>query len=279
MTTTTAEVLSDVAAGEATGAPREAGGAAATPGRLGLLEALVREPDAFLATASRADGVALVRALIAAIVAGSAVFGAVVGAFRGGAQVAYCAVKVPLVLLGTLVVCTPAFVAIARATGTRLSARDVVTLTLGACARFSLVLAGLAPVAWLLEGWCGYHRMVLLAFAACAVAGGAAAALLFRGLTLRPGSGRAAGLAFVAVFGLVGAQTSWLLRPYVVRPQTLHVPFVRALEGDLPEAIWKSLRSSVGLYDRDESRRDDDLGSSEPDTSYGERGRGRGEAE
>jgi hypothetical protein len=227
--------------------PAEPAGAA--PGRLGLLEALVREPDAFLKTAGREDGVALVRALVASVLVGAGVFGAVVGAFRGGAQVAYCAVKVPLALLGTLVVCTPAFVAIARATGTRMDARDVVALTLGACARFALVLACLAPVVWLLEDWCGYHRMVLLSFAACAVAGLAAGALLFRGLLRRPGSGAAAGVAFVAVFGLVGAQTSWLLRPYVVRPQTLQVPFVRQLEGDLPEAVWMSLRSSLGIYD------------------------------
>ncbi|HEU4412274.1 MAG TPA: hypothetical protein VFS43_43935 [Polyangiaceae bacterium] len=220
------------------------------PGRLGLLEALVREPDAFLQTAGREDGVALVRALVASVLVGAGVFGAVVGAFRGGAQVAYCAVKVPLALLATLVVCTPAFVAIARATGTRMGARDVVALTLGACARFSLVLACLAPVVWLLEDWCGYHRMVLLSFAACAVAGLAAGALLFRGLLRRPGSGRIAGLAFVAVFGLVGAQTSWLLRPYVVRPQTRQTPFVRQLEGDLPEAIWMSVRSALGVYDR-----------------------------
>jgi hypothetical protein len=230
-------------------AARGGGAAGAESGGLGLLEALVREPDAFLETANRADGVALVRALVASVVGGAAVFGAVVGAFRGGAQVAYCAAKVPLVLLGTLVVCTPAFVAIARATGTRMGARDVVALTLGACARFALVLACLAPVVWLLEGWCGYHLMALLSFAACAVAGAAAAALLFRGLRRRPGAGYVTGLAFVAVFGLVGAQTSWLLRPYVVRPQTSHVPFVRQLEGDLPESIWKTLRSAFGIYD------------------------------
>jgi hypothetical protein len=278
--TTTADVLSDVPAGPAPettapsdgpprlawptpagrpptklaaatpGGPATAARAGAAPGRLGLLEALVREPDAFLQTASREDGVALVRALVASVLVGAGVFGAVVGAFRGGAQVVYCAVKVPLVLLGTLIVCTPAFVAIARATGTRMGARDVVALTLGACARFSLVLACIAPVVWLLEDWCGYHRMVLLSFTACAIAGLASGALLFRGLLRRPGSGHIAGLAFVAVFGLVGAQTSWLLRPYVVRPQTRQTPVVRQLEGDLPEAVWMSIRSALGIYDR-----------------------------
>jgi hypothetical protein len=264
--TTTAAAAAEPAPPELTGAPAEApprAPPAATseapagphrapppaPGRFDLLEALVRDPDAFLRAAGREDGVALVRTLVAAVGAGAGVFGAVVGAFRGGAQVAYCAAKVPLALLGTLVVCTPAFVSVARATGTRLGARDVIALTLGACARFSVVLACLAPVVWLLEDWCDYHRMVLLAFAACAVAGLAAGALLFRGLLGRPGAVRVAGAAFVAVFGLVGAQTSWLLRPYVVRPQTRQTPLVRHLEGDLPDAIWTTLRSSFGVYD------------------------------
>jgi len=101
--------------------------------------------------------------------------------------VAYGAVKVPLLLLGTMAICMPAFVALARALRVRLSAREVVTLTLGACARFALVLAGLAPVLWLLAGWLGYHATALVVALACGLAGLSASGLLFRGLTRRGG--------------------------------------------------------------------------------------------
>src|SRR5262249_33109229 len=131
------------------------------------------------------------------------------------------------------------------ALGVSMSARSVIVLTLGASARLALVLAGLAPVVWLFNGWLGYHSVVLTIVALCCIAGGAAASLLFRGLS-RAGS---AALAFVAVYAIVGGQTAWLLRPFVVRPRTEHVPFVRSIEGDLVHSVRTSVRSAAGIYD------------------------------
>ena len=39
------------------------------------------------------------------------------------------------------------------------------------------------------------------------------------------------------MFALVGGQLSWALRPYLVRPRTPDVPFVREVEGSLFDAI------------------------------------------
>jgi hypothetical protein len=97
-----------------------------------------------------------------------------------------------------------------------------------------------------MEGWSlGYHRVILAVVAVCAVAGAFAARLLFGGLARGGASGTRVGLAFVTVFALVGAQTSWILRPYVVRPRTEHIPFVRALEGDFLDALRTSARSAA----------------------------------
>jgi hypothetical protein len=224
-------------------------------GESGAVERLLRAPQRFLDELDGADLVPLTRTLLATVALGAGVFGAVVGAYRGGVQVVYGAVKVPLLLLGTMAICMPAFVALARALRVRLSAREVVTLTLGACARFALVLAGLAPVLWLLAGWLGYHATALVVALACGLAGLSASGLLFRGLTRR-GGGVAAGLAFLAVFAVVGGQTSWLLRPFLVRPRTTQVPFVRAIEGDLLDAVWRSGRSAAGVYDPEDTHED-----------------------
>jgi hypothetical protein len=226
-------------------------------GESGAVERLLRAPQRFLDELDGADLVPLTRTLLATVALGAGVFGAVVGAYRGGVQVVYGAVKVPLLLLGTMAICMPAFVALARALRVRLSAREVVTLTLGACARFALVLAGLAPVLWLLAGWLGYHATALVVALACGLAGLSASGLLFRGLTRR-GGGVAAGLAFLAVFAVVGGQTSWLLRPFLVRPKTTHVPFVRPIEGDLLDAVWRSSRSAAGVYDAQDLREERD---------------------
>ncbi|MCU0657826.1 MAG: hypothetical protein MUF64_21960 [Polyangiaceae bacterium] len=221
----------------------------------GIIELLLRAPERFLEHLERHhEPLALTRALLGTVALGAGVFGAVVGAHRGGLQIAYAAVKVPLLLLGTMAISMPAFISLARAFRVRMEAREVVVLSLGACARFALVLAGLAPILWLLEGWLGYHATALVVALTCAAAGVSASSMLFRGLTRRQGS-LAAGLAFLAVFGIVGAQTSWLLRPFLVRPRATSVPFVRGLEGDLLDSVWRSSRSAAGVYDE----RSDDL--------------------
>jgi hypothetical protein len=218
---------------------------------IGRLESLMRDPTQFLDATERglddpAAAASLARVLLAAITVGAGIFGAVVGAHRGGLQVVWCAVKVPLILVLTLVVCTPAFVALARAAGLSLGARGVITLSLASCARFALVLLGLAPIVWLAQGWSmGYHRVILAVVAVCAVAGVAAVRLTYRGLARAGAAGARVAVAVVTIFALVGAQTSWILRPFVVRPRTAHVPFVRALEGDFLAAVVTSARSAV----------------------------------
>ena len=79
--------------------------------------------------------------------------------------------------------------------------------------------------------------------------------MLFSGLARAPGPGLLAGCAFVLVYAIVGAQSAWLLRPFVVRPRTEHVPFVRAIEGDLLDAVRTSARSASGDYEGADERR------------------------
>ena len=239
----------------------------AEPRRVSLVEQLVRDPKAFLARIEGRDVPELVRGLLAIVAIGAGIFGAVVGSSRGGRQVLFAAVKLPLLLIGTLVLCAPVFIAVARAAGVSISPRGVIALTLGASARFALVLAGLAPVVWLVQGVVDYHGLIMVTVAVCIAAGLAAAGLLFRGLWSAPGdaalrrdgatteppaiwAGPLAGLVFVAIYGVVGAHSAWLLRPFVVRPRTVDVPFVRSLEGDLLDAVATSARSSAGIYDR-----------------------------
>lgn len=218
-------------------------------GALGLIEALIRAPHRALERLKSEGLREGAQAMVGAIVVGGAAFGAIVGAYRGGVQVLYAGIKTPLLLLGTLAVCAPAFVGLAKALGVPLSPREALSLSLAACARFALVLLGLAPVVWLLEGWLGYHSTVLAISAAAAVAGLSASSLLVRNLARLSTLGPLAGALFVLVYGVVGAQTAWVLRPFVVRPRTEHVPFARPLEGDLAGSIGWSLRSAMGRYE------------------------------
>ncbi len=186
---------------------------------------------------------------LVAVVLGAAAFGGVIGSFRGGAQIAYAALKIPLALVATLAVCAPAFHALAAGLGRAWPMRSIIALALAAAGRSSLVLLALSPALWLLFDFgLDYHAAALAAALAYAIAGFAAIGILVRGLG--PGSGRAlTATLFIGVFFAVGGQSSWILRPYLVRPRTEHVPFLRAREGGFADSLHRSSRSAAGIYD------------------------------
>ena len=188
---------------------------------------------------------------LAAIALGAAAFGGVLGSFRGGAQIIYGAVKVPLAVMATLAICAPAFHALAAVLGRPWPMRSVISLVLAAAGRSSLVLLAFTPVLWLSIDWgLGYHSAALAAALAYGVAGLAALGVLLRGIGGGSGSALTA-LAFVAMFFAVGGQTSWILRPYLVRPRATDIPFLRAREGGFSDSLFMSGRSAAGIYDSD----------------------------
>jgi hypothetical protein len=185
---------------------------------------------------------------LASTVLGAAAFGGVVGSFRGGHQILYGAAKVPLAVLATLCLAAPAFHAIAAVLGRPWPMRSIISLALAAAGRSSLVLLAFAPALWLVYDFgMGYHTAALCASGAYAIAGLAALSILVRGLGEGPGRITTA-LAFMAVFFMVGGQTAWILRPYLVRPRTENIPFLRAREGSFVESMLTSLSSANGRY-------------------------------
>ncbi len=216
-----------------------------------LLGRLLRHPAEIARDCREDRDVQAVGAVsLAAIAIGAAAFGAVLGSYRGGVQILYAGVKVPMAMLATLAIAGPAFHAVAAALGRPWPMRSVVALTLAAAGRASLLLLAFAPVLWLmLDFGVGYHAAAMLAALAYGASGLAALGILVRGLGKGPGRGLTT-LAFIAIFFAVGGQTSWILRPYLVRPKTEHVPFTRAREGSFDEALFWSTRSAAGVYDR-----------------------------
>ena len=176
---------------------------------------------------------------------GTAVFGAVIGGFRGGIQIAYSAIKLPLAMLITLAFCVPAFQGINAALGKPMPLRSMVALSLSAMSRASLALIALSPVAWLAVDYgLSYHLVVSLASLLYGGAGLAALAVLLRGLA--PGAWRPLiALGIVVVFFGVGGQTAWMLRPFLGRPAQAEVPFVRAREKSFADAILTSGHSAT----------------------------------
>jgi hypothetical protein len=221
-----------------------------------VLNQLLRAPGEIAASCRRDKDIrAISLTSLAAIIAGAAAFGGVLGSFRGGIQIFYGAVKVPLAMMATLALCAPAFHALAAVLGRPWPMRSIISLALAAAGRSSLVLLAFAPALWLaVDCGLGYHSAALAASLAYGVAGLAALGVLIRGIG--GGEGRVlTTLAFIAMFFAVGGQTTWILRPYLVRPRAQNIPFLREREGGFSDAIFTSGRSALGIYDDDISSR------------------------
>lgn len=226
-----------------------------------ILNRLLRSPgEIATACCEDRDARAVVATSLAAVAVGAAAFGGVIGSFRGGLQIVYAAVKLPLAMLLTLAITVPAFHALSAGLGRALPMRSTIALALASAGRAALVLLALSPLVWIiLDRQIGYHTAALICALAYAVAGVAALGLLLRGLGEGPGKLITA-LAFGAVFFAVAGQTSWIFRPYLVRPRTWamaqghrQVPFFRGYEGSFADAIYQSSRSARGVYDSEET--------------------------
>jgi hypothetical protein len=191
---------------------------------------------------------AFARLSIPAIVLGMAAYGGTAGSARGGAQVIYAATKMPLVALLVLSLVAPVLFGASRALGRPIAFAQAAALVLAATARMSLVLLALAPIVGLLLTLTGdYHDAIMLSTLGFALAGLSGLSLLWHGI------GRGDGRLLLAVlvvgaFALVGAQSAWVLRPWIARPSAPMV-FMRPPEGAVIEEVFRSARSATGDYD------------------------------
>lgn len=184
----------------------------------------------------------------------AALYGAVFGMWHGPELSFYVAVKLPLVLLATSALTVGFAWMGARALGAPLGLGQVAVLTFLALAIASLLLASLAPVAWLFTfcapapgaGARTAHNLLYLLHTAfvggCGLAGTLALRRGLHRLGLAPRTARAVYLLWVATFALVGGEVAWVLRPFV---GSIYAPvvFLRqdALNGNVYEFIFADI--------------------------------------
>jgi hypothetical protein len=225
-------------------------------GLLGVVDLLLRDRSAFRSHLEDApDRAAVAKALLLTVIAGCAIFGASMGTYRGGLQILYAAVKLPLAVLLTAGLTAPALTGALRAARGASSFLDDLLLVLSSLALTSAVLAALAPVVFLaVLARVHYHELILAIVASCVAAGLLGIAFFMRGLGARGGAGLFATTPLVlAVVALVGSQMAWTLRPFVLRPRTKEIPFVRAIEGGFYDSVSRTASSARGVYLREEA--------------------------
>lgn len=218
--------------------PWSPGLAGALSGEEELLERLLEE---------RRQPEVLRRSLLATLV-GAAVFGVALGSYgTSAAQVAAAAVKVPLLLVGTSLLCFPAFHVLQSVKASRpMRLAQSAALQAAALATTAIVWAALSLPLFFLVSTTGHYALAqFLALGVGAIGGLVGLLRLMRGcLRLSgPESGRRLRLPlllYLLVFGCVGSQMAWVLRPFIGSP-SLGFELFRSLEGNIFQHVLRML--------------------------------------
>jgi hypothetical protein len=214
------------------------------------VDQLLKSPaEVRAAIESRTALAARTRTYVQVLVACTAVFGASLGFYRGGIQILFAAIKLPLVMLLMLAVAAPLLYAINRALERPADMAREVAQLVASLARGALVLAAELPLIWAAHAvGADYHRLILLTVLACSVAGVVSFWFLWKAISVTKLGRTFVALMVLATMGVVGAQASWLFRPFLVRPRATSVVFMHPLEGSFSDAIGDSLSSAQGHY-------------------------------
>ena len=201
--------------------------ATARPGATGyglFLSQLLSDREQFFAEVAdgRDLGSKITRSLITLLVL-CAVYGASAGAYSGPAQALSAAIKLPVLFIGTLVICFPGFFVIQVLVGSRLRLAQVLALVAGALALSAIVLVAIVPVAlfFLLTG-ANYYFLELLHALIVLGSGLVGMGALHEGLAFAcekrgvyPRNAMTIMQVWAVLFAFVGVQMAWNLRPFV----------------------------------------------------------------
>ncbi|MGE3181108.1 MAG: hypothetical protein AB7N71_05710 [Phycisphaerae bacterium] len=140
------------------------------------------------------------------------------------------AIKVPLLLLATTLICLPGYFAFNTILGLRDDWSAALQAILAGQAAVSIALVSLAPLTqvWYWSG-ASYRGAILfnaLAFGTAAVAGQIAMRRYYRPLILRRPAHRLALALWIGLYAFVGIQMGWMLRPFIGSPD-MPVAFFR----------------------------------------------------
>jgi hypothetical protein len=164
--------------------------------------------------------------LLTILVAGS-FYGAVMGAYGGitpdrWMQIAYSAVKVPLLLVATFCLSVPSFFVLNTLIGLREDFGRALAALAGAQAVLTLILASLAPITivWYVSGL-GYANAILFnafMFAVASIGGQLDLRRSYRALAQRRRGHKWMQPVWLVIYAFVGIQMGWVMRPFIGNP-------------------------------------------------------------
>lgn len=162
-----------------------------------------------------ANGGTITRLLLGAVLCFAA-YGATAGLFQGGTQVGWSAVKTPLIVLGTALLCLPSLYVFATLAGARLTPPRFAFVVAAFLALLGLLALGLIPINWLFSVSSRSLLFVVWLHVTAWVVAICLARRFLRSVFTEDGPRRAVGV-WLVLFVVVSFQVTTCLRPVLWR--------------------------------------------------------------
>lgn len=204
------------------------------------------------------DGIGLgakMRAMLISSIAFLALYGAVLGSTHSLWQALSSAVKMPILFLATLVVCSPTLYFFNVLFGSNQSLTQNVALILTAITVTAVLLLSFTPIVlFFLLTTSGYQFFKLLNVGVCAISGWMGVLFLSQGMSIVSSAGKEGARArrnvvrlWILLYAFVGSQMAWTLRPFIGAP-SMKFELFRQLGGNFYANILASLGELLGFF-------------------------------
>jgi hypothetical protein len=223
---------------------------------LAIIETVLRNRRQFFAEIR--EGAELGRKMRAMLISSAAFFalyGAVMGSTHSLWQALSSAVKLPLLFLATLVVCSPTLYFFNLIFGSKQSLTQNFTVILTAITVTAVLLLSFAPIVlFFLLTTSQYQFFKLLNVGVFAIAGLVGVIFLGQGMRIVSAGGEEGARArknvvrlWILIYAFVGSQMAWTLRPFIGAPG-LRFEMFRQLGGNFYANIFASIGEILGFF-------------------------------
>lgn len=185
-----------------------------------------------------------------------AIYGAIIGSSSSPLQMLASAIKLPALYLITLGICLPTLYFFDILFGSKLNFRQYTAMLMTAVSVISVLLFSFAPVVlFFLISIQGYNFFLLLNVAVMGLTGLIGVRLFYQGMRKVVGEAAVGSrlrnrllLGWLGLYGLVGSQLGWTLRPFFGAPGEPFQIFRPEIEGNFYAKVLTSIGSLLGLY-------------------------------
>lgn len=220
-----------------------------------ILRYFLRDRQKFLEEISK--GIRLENKIVALLISSSAFFalyGAIIGSFSGGLQMVASAIKLPALYLITLAICLPSLYFFDVITGSKRSFGQYLALLLASMSIIGVMLFSFAPIILFFRLSINDYRFFqLLNVVIFTITGLIGVNVFYRGMIFindqdsdnpKKRTGMIRG--WLVLYGFVGSQLGWTLRPFFGTPDKPFQLF-RSLESNFYFHIWHVITSALGF--------------------------------